>query len=640
MKRKCPNCGSIEESKFCTNCGQNLSGPDVPKICPVCGAVTTSKFCVQCGTKMDDEDAVVNKQNSAINKQDTNEHKKKQKEEEEKARIAKQKEEEEKARIAKQKEEEEKARIAKQKEEEEKARIAKQKEEEEKARIAKQKEEEEKARIAKQKEEEEKARIAKQKEEEEKARIAKQKEEEEKARVAKQLEEEKKRKEEIQNNIRKKKKYEEAISYMEYADKAKDKHVAADFYRKAEAIFDDVIGWEDAEEKSLLCARNAKMQELAIESEVIATKKETEKKEPILDKTENDIAIKEKDASTIKETTVSSVVKEKPATNKAKSKTALIAVLIGALVIGGVLFAVTQGRSAKPESNSETSSGETDNTGSSEASAGDLIAVDDGLKVDWDNGSVVLTHYQFEKTPDDGDVVNLYFDYEKTGGENNSFSGETEICVFQNGYQLDEKNTLTTKAEEDAYNELKAGAKINAAKGFRLNDASELTVVLTAYDKDYNPVSNRMTITIPENEAKNITGNKAYFEETGEKPIKDGISIKNEKGELKLTGYQWKTYEGDEMLIVYFDYTNLLDEEQSLSGSDFYVKIFQNGVEQESSGWSTSKPEEHYFSKVQNGKTMHCAYSYSVQDKSEIEVELTCYSDNGDITEEQVVSVN
>ena len=55
MKKKCPKCGSIEESKFCTVCGQNLMGEDVVKICPTCGAETTRKFCTFCGTRLDQD---------------------------------------------------------------------------------------------------------------------------------------------------------------------------------------------------------------------------------------------------------------------------------------------------------------------------------------------------------------------------------------------------------------------------------------------------------------------------------------------------------------------------------------------------------------------------------------------------------
>ena len=618
MKKKCPRCGSIEESKFCTVCGQNLMGDDIVKICPTCGAETTRKFCTYCGTKMDQESANNNVQNTEeVSKRDSTKS-----EEEEKAQLAKQKEEEEKARLAKQREEEEKARLARQKEEEEKARLAKQREEEEKARLAKQKEEEEKARLAKQREEEEKARLAKQREDEEKRKIALQKEKEEEE-----------RKEQIRKSLQKKKQYEEAVSYMEHADQTDDKKVAASFYRKAESLFEQLIGWEDSEDKILQCARKAKACEIAVESERIAQgKQEDSQPDNQPSGTATEVEISEKKNAVVKE--------KKAQNNKPKSKTLIVAVIIGALVIGGAIIALTQG---KTDSNQDASNDVTSETNTSsdggEMYAGDLIAIDGGPELTWDTGSAVLTHYQFEKNEYDGDCVNLYFDYSKTGGEDGSFIDAFSVAVFQNGYALDQKTTTTTDAESKAFDEVKSGASITAANGFILNDSSELTVVLTAYDKDYNKIVERTKITIPDDQAKVVSGNKKYFEETGEKPVKDGISIKSKTGEVKITGYKWTEYEGEEMLVLYFDYTNLADDEQSMSDSDINVTVFQDGVEQDSSGWSTSETESHYFSQVQKGTTMHCGYSYSIPEKSEIEVKLTCWLDDNEVTEEQVINV-
>ena len=602
-------------------------GDDILKICPTCGAETTRKFCTHCGTRMDQESANNNVQNTEeISKQDFT-----QREEEEKARLAKQREEEEKARLAKQREEEEKARLAKQREEEEKARLAKQKEEEEKARLAKQKEEEEKARLAKQKEEEEKARLAKQREEEEKARLAKQREDEEKRKIALQKEkEEEERKEQIRKSLQEKKKYEEAVSYMDHASQTEDKKVAANFYRKAETLFEQVIGWEDAEDKILECARKAKACEIAVESERIAQGKQEDLHPDIQNSGEAAVEISEKKNAAVKE--------KKPVEGKPKSKILIVAAMIGVLVIGGAIFALTRGNAGSdPGTNNESETSTSSDGG--EMYAGDLIAIDGGPELTWDTGSAVLTHYQFEKNEYDGDCVNLYFDYSKTGGEDGTFSDAFNVAVFQNGYALDQKTTTTTEAENKAFDQVKSGASITAANGFILNDSSELTVVLTAYDKDYNKIVERTKITIPDDQAKEISGNKKYFEETGEKPVKDGISIKSNTGEVKITGYKWTEYEGDEMLVLYFDYTNLSDDEQSMSESDINVTVFQDGVEQDSSGWSTSEAESHYFSRVQKGTTMHCGYSYSIPEKSEIEVKLTCWLDDNEVTEEQVINV-
>ena len=615
MKRKCPKCGSIEESKFCTNCGQDLSGADIVKICPKCGAETTSKFCIQCGTKMDQENVDSNK--------GSNEQKSVIKEPESKSQDIKQKEEEEKQRLAKQKEEEEKQRLAKLKEEEEKQRLAKLKEEEEKQRLAKLKEEEEKQRLAKQKEEEEKQRLAKLKEEEEKQRLAKQKEEE---RI---------KKEKIRSELRNKKKYEEALSYMEHAEQADDKNVAAEFFRKAEAMFDELLDWENAEENSLICARKAKACEIAAESKIITEKGSRNEDSPI------DTSPKAETVEPVasKDNTKAAPAKEVPK-GKSKSKIAIIAVLIGALVIGGAVIALTQGKTNNSQSSNGGNTAEDDGASAGgDAYQGDLIKVEDGPTIEWDTGSAVLTNYQIEKSEDEGDCVNLYFDYSKTGGEDESFSSALDVGVFQNGYELDEKSFLTTDAEDKSYDQVRSGASITAARGFLLNDASEFTVVLTAYDEDDNKIVERAKITIPDDEGGKISGSKKYFEDTGETPIKDGIDLKCKTGEVKIAGYKWTEYDGEEMLVLYFDFTNLTDEEQSMSGSDFNVTVFQNGVEQDSSGWTTSEAESHYFSLVQKGTTIHCGYSYSVPEKTEIEVKITCWADDDEKTEEQVVKV-
>lgn len=50
--KTCPSCGEKTESKFCPECGTDLSTiPDV-KICPNCGCESTTNFCPECGTNL------------------------------------------------------------------------------------------------------------------------------------------------------------------------------------------------------------------------------------------------------------------------------------------------------------------------------------------------------------------------------------------------------------------------------------------------------------------------------------------------------------------------------------------------------------------------------------------------------------
>lgn len=49
--KKCPNCMKITESKFCPDCGYDLSTVET-SVCPNCGTESNSRFCPNCGTSM------------------------------------------------------------------------------------------------------------------------------------------------------------------------------------------------------------------------------------------------------------------------------------------------------------------------------------------------------------------------------------------------------------------------------------------------------------------------------------------------------------------------------------------------------------------------------------------------------------
>lgn len=51
--KKCPKCGCITDSKFCPECGTDLTSVDEYRVCPKCGIETKSKFCPECGTPIE-----------------------------------------------------------------------------------------------------------------------------------------------------------------------------------------------------------------------------------------------------------------------------------------------------------------------------------------------------------------------------------------------------------------------------------------------------------------------------------------------------------------------------------------------------------------------------------------------------------
>ena len=230
IKRKCPNCGAVVESKFCTSCGQDLTGPNIIKICPNCGTETTSKFCTGCGTKLIEE------QHESVAGSKTEDNV------ESGVSAAALYNRAKKIGAQKVKDLEKSAEVK---------RAQKEKEAEELK--AKQAREAEQRKLQEIREAEERQR-----------QIEKERKE---AQEREELEKKKKL-------IEQKRIYEEATTYLNTATQSNDNAVSAKFYRKAEELFSSISGVADADEKSLFAARKAKEQEIIIETKKIKADQE------------------------------------------------------------------------------------------------------------------------------------------------------------------------------------------------------------------------------------------------------------------------------------------------------------------------------------------------------------------------------
>ena len=255
IKRKCPNCGAIVESKFCTSCGQDLTGPDIVKICPKCGTETTSKFCTGCGTKLFEQQVTPKKDDETIASSSNGETHDKAAENRSAGSVSA-------AGIF----DKAKSLGAQKVKDLEKSAEAKRALKEKEAELQREKQAREAALLREQQEREaEQRRIQEQRAAEEKARQL----EEERKKAQEKAEHEKKKKQLEQKRI-----YEEAMAYMQTADQSDDHAVSAQFYRKAEELFSTIPEIDDAEKESILAARKAKEQEIILEEERIKAAQE------------------------------------------------------------------------------------------------------------------------------------------------------------------------------------------------------------------------------------------------------------------------------------------------------------------------------------------------------------------------------
>ena len=352
IKRKCPNCGATVESKFCTSCGQDLTGADIVKICPNCGTETTSKFCTGCGTKLIEEQH----ESVAGNKIEDNVE----------SGVSAAALYNRAKKIGAQKVKDlEKSAEAKRAQREKEAEELKEKQ----------------AREAEQR------KLQEIREAEERQRQIERERKE--AQEREELEEKKKL-------IEQKRIYDEATTYLDTATQSDDNAVSAEFYRKAEGLFSSISGVEDADEKSLYAAKKAKEHEIIIETKKIKSDQEAKAAEaetkvdeetkadesgPLESEITNPTPAVKSDVWMSSQEKQAIVTEKEP--GKSKSKVIIAIAAIAVLAIVGVIFGISRNGSNDTIQSEDLESAQ---TVSSEQLPSELVS-DDNLIVNADKAT-------------------------------------------------------------------------------------------------------------------------------------------------------------------------------------------------------------------------------------------------------------
>ncbi|MBR2999558.1 MAG: DUF5067 domain-containing protein [Oscillospiraceae bacterium] len=103
--------------------------------------------------------------------------------------------------------------------------------------------------------------------------------------------------------------------------------------------------------------------------------------------------------------------------------------------------------------------------------------------------------------------------------------------------------------------------------------------------------------------------------------VSEGCSLSYKRAELG------KTYNGEDCVILYFDYVNGSGE-TSAAGFDFYVKVFQNNREQDSATVSDNPAIKEKNTEYRSGAgPIEVAYASMITDTSDIIVNISSMKD-------------
>lgn len=84
-------------------------------------------------------------------------------------------------------------------------------------------------------------------------------------------------------------------------------------------------------------------------------------------------------------------------------------------------------------------------------------------------------------------------------------------------------------------------------------------------------------------------------------------------------------YDGYPCVALYYDYTNNSKESESAMMADYSIKVFQNGLECDTTFLSYDDKEEafnNYLKEVLPGTTVNVAKAYRIKDMSDVTVQI------------------
>ena len=101
------------------------------------------------------------------------------------------------------------------------------------------------------------------------------------------------------------------------------------------------------------------------------------------------------------------------------------------------------------------------------------------------------------------------------------------------------------------------------------------------------------------------------------------ISLDDGEHSIKYVGSELsKDYEGNDVVVVYFDYTNG-SPDTSCAGFDFLIKAFQNKRQLEGTAMDDNQPCDDYYNEFQAGAdTVRVGNAFLISDTSDVTVNI------------------